>query len=215
MRVRERADGALDAEPAVLVLGIGNLLWADEGFGVRAAEALHARWRLPSRVSVVDGGTQGLALLDLVCAADDLLVFDSIDFGLPPGTLQVLRDAAVPAWSDRAFSLHQASFQELLWLARWRDRFPRRLTLIGVQPQTIDDLGGSLTLAVRARVDQAVDLAVRELAAWGIAALPRAKPPARSLAADALALARYEAGRPSEEAACRSGDIRFLARRNG
>jgi hydrogenase maturation protease len=26
----------------VLVLGIGNLLWADEGFGVRAVESLHA-----------------------------------------------------------------------------------------------------------------------------------------------------------------------------
>jgi len=215
MRVSERARDAVDAEPAVLVLGIGNLLWADEGFGVRAAEALHARWRLPRRVSVVDGGTQGLALLDLVCSADDLLVFDCVDFGLPPGTLQVLRDRAVPAWSERAFSLHQASFQELLWLARWRDRFPRRLTLIGVQPAVIDDLGGSLSPLVRARVDEAVDLAVRELAAWGLVALPRAQPPARSLAADALALARYESGRPSEDAACRIGDARFLARRNG
>ncbi|HET7525945.1 MAG TPA: HyaD/HybD family hydrogenase maturation endopeptidase [Burkholderiaceae bacterium] len=215
MRVSQRADGTPDVEPAVLVLGIGNLLWADEGFGVRAAEALHARWRLPSRVSVVDGGTQGLALLDLVCAADQLLVFDCVDFGLPPGTLQILRDRAVPAWSDRAFSLHQASFQELLWLARWRERFPRRLTLIGVQPAVIDDLGGSLSPLVRARVDEAVDLAVRELAAWGVVAFPRATPPTQALAADALALARYEAGRPSSDAACRIGDVRFLARRNG
>ncbi|HEX6018202.1 MAG TPA: HyaD/HybD family hydrogenase maturation endopeptidase [Burkholderiaceae bacterium] len=213
MRVSGAGEAAVGRP--VLVLGIGNLLWADEGFGVRAAEALHARWRLPRRVSVVDGGTQGLALLDLVCAAEDLLVFDSVDFGLPAGTLQVLRDAAVPAWSDRAFSLHQASFQELLWLARWRDRFPRRLTLIGVQPQTIDDLGGSLTPAVRARIDEAVALAVRELGAWDIAALPRSRPPGRALAADALSLARYESGRPSADAACRIGDARFLARRSG
>lgn len=213
MRVSGAGEAAVGRP--VLVLGIGNLLWADEGFGVRAAEALHARWRLPRRVSVVDGGTQGLALLDLVCAAEDLLVFDSVDFGLPAGTLQVLRDAAVPAWSDRAFSLHQASFQELLWLARWRDRFPRRLTLIGVQPQTIDDLGGSLTPAVRARIDEAVALAVRELDAWGIAALLRSRPPGRALAADALSLARYESGRPSADAACRIGDARFLARRSG
>ena len=57
--------------------------------------------------------------------------------------------------------------------------------------------------------------AVRELAAWGVVAFPRATPPTQALAADALALARYEAGRPSSDAACRIGDVRFLARRNG
>ena len=36
---------AIPAPPgAVLVLGIGNVLWADEGFGVRAVEALHQGW---------------------------------------------------------------------------------------------------------------------------------------------------------------------------
>jgi hydrogenase maturation protease len=53
-------------------------------------------------------------------------------------------------------SLHQASFQELLSLARLRDRFPTRITLIGVQPEVLDDLGGSLSDLVRARLDEAV-----------------------------------------------------------
>ena len=33
----------MGTECEALVLGIGNVLWADEGFGVRAVEALHAR----------------------------------------------------------------------------------------------------------------------------------------------------------------------------
>jgi hydrogenase maturation protease len=45
--------------PKILVLGIGNILWADEGFGVRAVEQFHARYRLPENVSLLDGGTQG------------------------------------------------------------------------------------------------------------------------------------------------------------
>jgi hydrogenase maturation protease len=199
----------------VLVLGIGNLLWADEGFGVRAVEALHQRWRLPDGVSVVDGGTQGLYLLDHVCAAESVLVFDAIDYQLAPGTLRVLRDDEVPVWSDRMMSLHQATFQELLSLARLRDRFPRRITLIGVQPDVLDDLGGSLSPRVRERLDEAVDLAVAELAAWGVAAVPRAEPPGEPLAAAALALHAYEAGRPSESQACRIGDARFLNQTRG
>lgn len=209
----EQADCATPA--GVLVLGIGNLLWADEGFGVRAVEALHQRWRLPDGVSVVDGGTQGLYLLDHVCAAKSVLVFDAIDYQLAPGTLRVLRDDAVPVWSDRMMSLHQATFQELLSLARLRGRFPQRITLIGVQPDVLDDLGGSLSPLVRERLDEAVELAVAELAAWGIVAAPRAEPPGESLAASALALHAYEAGRPTESEACRIGDARFLNQTHG
>jgi hydrogenase maturation protease len=78
----------------VLVLGIGNVLWADEGFGVRCVEALHAA-PMPAaeHVQLVDGGTQGMYLLDAVCEASRVLVLDAIDYGLPPGTLKVLRDA--------------------------------------------------------------------------------------------------------------------------
>ncbi|MBK6472396.1 MAG: HyaD/HybD family hydrogenase maturation endopeptidase [Betaproteobacteria bacterium] len=213
---------ASSGEPAVqaprvgvLVLGIGNVLWADEGFGVRAVQALHQRWQTPPEVRLVDGGTQGLYLLDAVCEASHVIVLDAIDFALPPGTLEVFRDDEVPVWSDTVMSLHQASFQELLSLARLRDRFPQRITLIGVQPAVLDDLGGSLSPQVRARVDEAVALAVAELAAWGVAAVPRTAPPEDTLSADALDLHRYEGERPSADDACRVGDARFLNQVHG
>lgn len=203
------------ARAGVLVLGIGNVLWADEGFGVRAVQALHQHWQMPSEVSLVDGGTQGLYLLDAVCDAGSVIVLDAIDFALPPGTLKVFRDAEVPVWSDTVMSLHQASFQELLSLARLRNRFPSRITLIGVQPAVLDDLGGSLSPLVRARVDEAVALAVSELTAWGVAAVPRTAPPEDMLSADALDLHRYEGERPSAADACRVGDARFLNQVHG
>jgi hydrogenase maturation protease len=199
------------SRPGVLVLGLGNVLWADEGFGVRAVDALHRRWTMPEGVSLVDGGTQGVYLLDHVCSAGSVLVLDAIDFDLAPGTLRVFRDAEVPEGSARAMSLHQATFQELLSLARVRGLFPERITLVGVQPEVLDDLGGSLSAVVRDRLDEAVGLAVAELRAWGIAPVPRAEPPAEPLSAAALAIDAYEAGRPSASAACRIGDARFLA----
>lgn len=199
----------------MLVLGIGNLLWADEGFGVRAVQALHRGWQVPPQVRLVDGGTQGLYLLDHVCAAGRVIVLDAIDFALAPGTLRVFRDAEIPVWSDTVMSLHQASFQELLSLARLRDRFPRAITLIGVQPAVLDDLGGSLSPQVRARVDEAVALAVAELAAWGFAASPRTAPPEDALSASALDLSLYEGARPSAADACRVGDARFLNQVHG
>lgn len=193
-----------------LVLGIGNVLWADEGFGVRAVETLHERYEVPPGVAVVDGGTQGLLLLDLVCDAGRVLVFDAIDFRLPPGTLKVLRDGEVPAWSSTKMSLHQASFQEILALARLRGRTPRSITLVGVQPAVLADFGGSLTDVVRARLEEAVRIAVEELATWGHPCAARPAPPGERLNAAPLALPEYEGGRPPSDEACRIGDARFL-----
>jgi hydrogenase maturation protease len=200
-------------EPKIdaLVLGIGNVLWADEGFGVRAVEALHAAWTFPDNVRLMDGGTLGLNLFEDIASARQVLVFDAIDYGLPGGTLKVLRDAEVPAWGATKLSPHQTGFNDILALAQLRGTVPERITAIGVQPVELDDFGGSLRGPVRARLAEAVELAVRELALWGYAATPRAAgsavPP---LNAQSLALDAYEAGRPSEDDACRIGDPRVL-----
>lgn len=194
----------------VLVLGIGNVLWADEGFGVRAVEALHDAYAMPAGVELLDGGTQGLNLLEPVVERSAVLVFDAIDFGLPQGGLRVLRDREVPVWAGNKMSLHQQSFQELLAVADLQGRFPPRLTLIGVQPERLTDFGGSLSDSVRARLPQVVALAATELAHWGFAPRPRNGVPGERLNAAALAIDAYEAGRPEESVACRIGDARFL-----
>ena len=80
----------------ILVLGIGNILWADEGFGVRCVETLNAGWVFPSQVQLMDGGTQGLYLLPYVQEADCLLVFDAVDYGDPVGTLREVVGEQVP-----------------------------------------------------------------------------------------------------------------------
>jgi hydrogenase maturation protease len=194
----------------VLVLGIGNVLWADEGFGVRAVEALNDAYECPVGVELLDGGTQGLHLLDYVCKARRLIVFDAIDYRLAPGTLKVVRDEEVPTWGVAKVSMHQTGFQELLALAQLKGRTPERMTLIGVQPEDLSDYGGSLRPCVRARMPEAVALAVRELEGWGFAPRSRATLAPQRLNAAPLAIDAYEAGRPSTEEACRVGDARFL-----
>jgi hydrogenase maturation protease len=193
-----------------LLLGIGNVLWADEGFGVRCAEAFAAAWALPAGAAVIDGGTQGLYLLPHVQDARRLLIFDAIDFGLAPGTLRVLEGDAVPCYlGARKTSLHQTGFQEVLACAALTGSLPESLVLIGVQLVDIDDFGGSLRPAVRAQVPRALELAVARLTEWGLAPSPR--PAARPSGAP-LSLERYETERPSVEDACRIGDARFMPR---
>ncbi len=194
----------------ILVLGIGNLLWADEGFGVRCVEALDATWRLPAQVTVMDGGTQGLYLLPYVQEADCLLVFDAVDYGDEPGTLREVVGAEVPRFMGaKKMSLHQTGFQEVLAAADLTGKLPAELVLIGVQPEELEDFGGSLRDVVKARIPAALDRGLAWLERWG--AVPQARAGDGDRVNDrALAMDAYEAGRPPAEAAYRLGDARFL-----
>lgn len=204
----------MDEQREVLVLGIGNLLWADEGFGVRAVEALHAAYAFPAEVALADGGTLGLGLLDYVESSRRVLVFDAIDDGLAPGTLKMLRGAEVPRWGARKMSPHQNGFNDVLALAQLHGRAPESIVAIGVQPALLDDFGGSLTALVRARIDDAVELAAQQVREWGFAGRKRAPGEgAEPLNASPLALAPYELERPSAADACRIGDARLLGAR--
>lgn len=197
-----------------LVLGIGNVLWADEGFGVRAVEALNAGWRFPESVALMDGGTLGLYLLPFVQAARRMVVFDAIDYGLAPGSLQLVRDGDIPAYLGIGkMSLHQSSFQEVLSLAQLSGKAPREALLVGVQPELLMDFGGSLTQTVRAKLPAALEAGLAQLAAWGVAGVPREGAAAEPLSDASLRLDAYETGRPSEADACRVGDARVLAMR--
>ena len=186
-----------------LVLGLGNVLYADEGFGVRALEVFNARYQVANQVRIMDGGTQGIFLLPWVRATRQLLIFDAIDFGLGPGQLRLIRDDQVPCFMGaKKVSMHQAGFQEVLASARLSGDYPQRLALIGVQPQVLDDYGGSLTPAVRARIPEAVALARLVLREWQIEVLDRTVPlpPAELTGPPAMDIGPYEAERPQRGA---------------
>ncbi|MCD2178662.1 HyaD/HybD family hydrogenase maturation endopeptidase [Rhizobium sp. C1] len=164
-----------ERKPKVLVLGIGNILWADEGFGVRAVEAFHQAYKVADNVTILDGGTQGLYLVHYVTEADYLIVFDAIDYGLVPGTLKLVRDDEVPKFTGaKKMSLHQTGFQEVLSAADLMGGYPERLALIGCQPVDLEDWGGPVTEPVRAVIPQALTVAVDVLREWGIGVEPRA-----------------------------------------
>jgi hydrogenase maturation protease len=197
----------------IVALGIGNLLWADEGFGVRCIEALQRRWEFAEHVTLIDGGTQGLYLIQHVQAADALLIFDAIDYGLEPGTLKQIRDDDVPRFMGaKKMSLHQTGFQEVLSLAQLTEKYPAQVLLIGCQPQELEDYGGSLRPVVKAAMEEAIALGVKQIAAWGGQPTERQTPLSGRdvVTLEELAMAAYETQRPDPTLACREGDERFF-----
>jgi hydrogenase maturation protease len=196
-----------------LVLGVGNLLWADEGFGVRCVEAFDQYYRSADNVTVADGGTQGLYLVDLLREYDPVVIFDAVDFGDEPGTLRLVHDDEIPAFvGAHKMSLHQAGLQDVIACARLLGGCAANMLLIGVQPVELEDYGGSLRPAVRERIPEALALAAEYLSDRGFDVRAREQAAASDVITPGLDLASYESGRPDAAAACRHGDARVLSR---
>jgi hydrogenase maturation protease len=198
----------------IVVLGVGNLLWSDEGFGVRCVEALGAGWELPPDVAVMDGGTLGLALVPELLDASHVLLFDAVAHRGEPGSLIVARDDEIPAlMGGNKMSLHQVGMNDILASLELLGHKPECFTVVGIKPVQLADYGGSLTEPVKAQVPAALRLGIEELRRWGVEVRERSGGQAPDVVIGAIRQEAYESGRPSAEVACRVGDQRFLAMR--
>lgn len=144
-----------------VVLGLGNPLFTDEGVGIRVLHQLMAD-DLSGKAELVDGGTDGLMLLNVVEAAEHLIVIDAINGGLPAGSVQKYEMADLPVLISQKLSPHQLGFQEVLALAGLRKKLPNRLILFGVEPASLE-WGTQLSPTVEAVVPMLIDLVENQI----------------------------------------------------
>ena len=151
----------------VVVLGVGNLLLQDEGIGVRAVELLQKRYTLPPEVQVIDGGTAGMEVLESLEDTDKLIIIDCVRVGQPPATLIRRIDSEVPAFFRTKISPHQIGVSDVLAALTLRERFPKHLALIGIQPMSLE-CGIELTPEIEATLPEVLAMTVEELTNFGI-----------------------------------------------
>ncbi len=120
-----------------VVLGLGNLVHADDGVGVHVILGLQRDARVPAGVVLLDGGTQGLALLPHISGIGRLLVIDAMDTGEPPGTLLRFEGKALRGLPGKA-SVHQLGFADLMVALELLGESPGEVVVLGVQPESTE-----------------------------------------------------------------------------
>ena len=150
----------------VMVLGIGCILFCDEGFGVRVVEKLQQLYDFPDNVLLVDGGVLGINLLGVISKPNRLIVVDAIRNKGKPGDVYRLEGDAIPERIRAKNSLHQVDFLEALTLCQALDKVPETV-ILGVEPADIDTLSLELTPTVQSRIDPMIDMVLDELKRCG------------------------------------------------
>ncbi len=152
-----------------IVMGLGNTLNKDEGLGVHALELLQKKIAdLAPEVEFIDGGALGLNLLPWVEDTSHLLVLDSMvsRFSIPGQVMELAKDE-IPLYRNIKMSDHQITFQEVLGLAKFRDKFPEHLHLVGAQPVDMS-IGYGISPEIEAVMPEILTRAERVLREWGL-----------------------------------------------
>jgi hydrogenase maturation protease len=144
-----------------LVLGVGNILLADEGAGVHAMRYLEDTHELPD-TTYLDGGTLSFTLAADIADADNLIVLDAAQLDDEPGTVRVFEDREFDEFlTSGRISVHEVGFADLMDIARLEGTLPKHYALIGIQPEQLgwgEAPGAAVARAIPRAAEKAAEL---------------------------------------------------------
>jgi hydrogenase maturation protease len=164
--------------PTTCVLGIGNVLMSDDGWGPRVANAFDTEYVVGSDVEVLDLGTPGLDLTPWLLDTPRVILLDTVHADAPPGTVRLYnKQDVVRHRPGPRVGPHDPGVKEALLGLEFAGRGPRVLTLVGVVPERLTP-GLQLSPAVAQAIEPAVELVAAQLRRWGLPVQRRIAQPA-------------------------------------
>ena len=149
----------------ITILGIGSLIYADDGIGIHALKLIEEIYGNDENIEIVEGATDGMMLLAYVEDASHLIIIDAINAGHPGGTVIQLNGEEIPAYYGIKMSVHQAGFQEVLWIAKFRERYPKNITMIGMQPTCLE-MGIELSETNKEQLPHLIEKVIKQVEVW-------------------------------------------------
>ncbi len=144
------------------ILGVGNIILTDEGFGVRAMEWMREHWFWPENVDFVDGGTMGRSLMTVLLDYRRIVVLDIVRGQCAPGTVYLLENEDMRKSVSFHDSTHDTDFVDLLCTCDLLGGRPEAF-LVGFEPFSFNRLDPSLTPQARSLLPEFCRKAVAEI----------------------------------------------------
>jgi hydrogenase maturation protease len=154
---------------SLAVIGLGNVLLGDDGFGPFVVELLHRRYVFPPEVELLDLGTPGLGLISYLHGHDAVVIVDTVAGPGSPGEVRLYEGGELERLPIAPrVSPHDPAVPEALAIARLAGHGPHDVCLVGAVPGSLE-LGAGLSLQVRAAADAAAEIVRRRVEEHGFA----------------------------------------------
>lgn len=145
----------------ILVVGVGNSIMMDDGFGVEVINQLKEEYK-NEMVDFFEGGNLGIDMLPWLADREFILFIDAIEAGHKAGTIFRFEPNEVNYKNAIKTSVHQIGLIDSLNMTNFIGKSPKKSILIGVQPGVID-WGLELSDEVKASIPKVKKLVVEEI----------------------------------------------------
>lgn len=102
----------------ILILGCGNVLFGDDGFGPAVVEYLEKHYKIPEHICILDVGTGVRKILFTIALSEnkplEIIIIDAVDKGRKAGEIFEMLIDEIPTEKTDNFSMHQAPTSNLL-----------------------------------------------------------------------------------------------------
>ena len=161
-----------DYENSIVVLGVGNILLTDEGFGVHVVEDLKANYTFTPQISLIDGGTMGMELLTYMRGMKKILLIDAVNGGEAPGTIYEFPHRELEQYFTDHISVHEVGMQDILRIRAIQENPLEDAIVIGVEPESLE-VGFEPSAPVQKALPEVKDRVLRVLREWGVQIEPK------------------------------------------
>jgi hydrogenase maturation protease len=136
-----------------IVIGLGNILFSDEGIGVHLIRKLSENQDKFPSVEFIDAGTGGMNVLHLIANHKKAVIIDCVKMGKKPGTIKQFEPADVQTTKKMThFSLHEEDILRIIKLSRQLGECPDQIVIFGIEPESLE-LGQNLSKTLTGKID--------------------------------------------------------------
>jgi len=150
------------------IIGIGNILFMDEGIGVYASKFLEQNYRFGDNVEIIDGGTLGFKLMNYYQTYDKVVILDTVSIEDEPGSIYNLPSDVLLGLGEYRKTAHEVEVVEMLEICSMLESIAK-VNIVGIVPEDIESVGIGLTKRMKESFDSFIKTTLDELQKDGIA----------------------------------------------
>ena len=153
-----------------IVIGVGNMLFKDEGIGIYAAEYISQNYKFDDKdLEIIDGGTLGFKLMTYFQEYDNVIILDTVSIEDEVGSIYRLPSDVLLGLGTYRKTAHEVEIVEMLEIVSVLDSYAN-VTIIGIIPKDIIGVGIGLTATMEDKFEEFILNGIKEIESLGIKA---------------------------------------------
>ncbi|NKQ41871.1 MAG: hydrogenase maturation protease [Sulfurovum sp.] len=146
------------------ILGVGNTLLSDEGFGPYFIDYLYENCEWSDKIEVTDGGASGIMLSPYIESKEYLYIVDVIDIDSTPGDIYVFDESEIRAKDiQSSLSVHKIGLIEIIELNKINDyKTPKVIEYIGIVPESLE-IAEHVSSTLKDKTDDILNILIKKI----------------------------------------------------